>query len=496
MTATALKTPGTVGMGATSGASHGKRLNAAHRPEACILKKARADKLGPLRALSPIALAHLPTRMERMVRLGQHIGLNALWVKRDDCTGLGVGGNKVRKLEFDLAAAIEQGADCIVCGGVVQSNTARQVAAACAKIGLECHLGMMRGRLAHTETGYEETGNILLNRLFGAIIHDIPWDEDRNRRLHEIAEQLKGSGRRPYLVPYGASDALGALGYVLAAEEIICERPDVKWIVHASGSAGTQAGLIAGLLALGHGAHVIGIDVDAQPERVRRDVCRVGREAAKLLGVEDRWRDEAVEVAGDWSAGAYGVADATTEEAIRLTARMEALALDPVYAGKGMAAFTMTIPWFGFTRAEFRVFLPIPRRWPDFPSSIADFCFARTEAHIGSSASDRVLVKRCWCQPRGAAGNWWYGEAWSKVPLTPFRKSPRPKIITAVAARLTSGGRYVQDCPQYYLFHVGHRTYCWGCPGRHHDESSRHGAWRRRQRCRGKSRPQFHAGHA
>ncbi len=275
--------------------------------------------------------------MEPMRRLGAALGLSSLWVKRDDCTGLGVGGNKVRKLEFDLAAALAQDADCIVCGGVVQSNTARQVAAACAKLELECHLGIMRGRLAKTEAGYENTGNILLDRLFGAVIHDIPWDEDRNWRLHEIVAQLKGEGRRPYLVPYGASDALGAMGYVLAAEEIVRDRPDVRWIVHGSGSAGTQAGLIAGLLALGHSAQVIGIDVDAQPDRVRTDVCRVGRAAAALLGIEDHWQDGYVEVAGEWSAGAYGVADESTEAAIRLAARTEALALDPVYAGKGMA---------------------------------------------------------------------------------------------------------------------------------------------------------------
>lgn len=127
------------------------------------------------------------------------------------------------------------------------------------------------------------------------------------------------------------------MGYVLAAEEIVRDCPDVGWIVHASGSAGTQAGMLAGLLALGHPARVIGVDVDAQPERVRADVCRVGRETASLLGIAERWRDERVDLAAEWSAGAYGVADETTEEAILMAARTEALALDPVYAGKGMA---------------------------------------------------------------------------------------------------------------------------------------------------------------
>ena len=288
-------------------------------------------------ALPRLCFAHLPTPLERMPRLGAALGLSSLWVKRDDCTGLGIGGNKIRKLEFCLAAAQAENADCIVCGGVVQSNTARQVAAACAKLGIECHLGIMRGRLSITEPTYETSGNILLDRLYGAVIHDIPWDEDRNRRLREIVHDLKAQGRRPYLVPYGASDACGAMGYVLAAQEIIGARPDTAYIVHASGSAGTQAGLLGGLLALDHPGRVIGIDVDAQPERVAADVSCVGRETAALLGLEHRWNDDRIEVASAFSAGAYGIADATTEEAIRLAARTEALALDPVYAGKGMA---------------------------------------------------------------------------------------------------------------------------------------------------------------
>ncbi|HYZ24280.1 MAG TPA: D-cysteine desulfhydrase family protein [Rhodopila sp.] len=295
------------------------------------------DPLAAVRTLPRLRIAQLPTILEPMARLGAALGVAALHVKRDDCTGLGLGGNKVRKLEFNLAAARDAGADVIVCGGVVQSNTARQVAAACAKLGLECHLGIMHGRVAITEPGYEDTGNILLDRLYGAVIHDISWDEDRNRRLGAIADELAAAGRRVYFVPYGASDALGAMGYVLAAEEIVRDLPEVAWIVHASGSAGTQAGLLAGLLAMGHKARVIGVDVDAQAARVHADVCRVGREATRLLGCGAAWDDAVVEIAGNWSGPTYGVADAATEEAVRLAAQLEGLALDPVYSGKGMA---------------------------------------------------------------------------------------------------------------------------------------------------------------
>ena len=127
------------------------------------------------------------------------------------------------------------------------------------------------------------------------------------------------------------------MGYALAAEEIVTQCPEVAWIVHASGSAGTQAGLLAGLLALGHPARVIGVDVDAQAARVATDVRAVGRAAAGLLGVASGWDDACVEVAADWCGPGYGVPDATTDEAIRLAARLEGFALDPVYAGKGMA---------------------------------------------------------------------------------------------------------------------------------------------------------------
>ena len=294
-----------------------------------------------LAAIPRVSLAHLPTPLEEMPRLAAHLGGPRLFVKRDDCTGLGLGGNKIRKLEYDLAAALAAGADCVVCGGVVQSNVARQVAAACAKLGLECHLGIMHGRVPGTEPGYDATGNILLDRLFGAVIHDIPWNEDRNARLRAIETELRAAGRRPYFVPYGASDALGAMGYAHMVIELLeqCSAQSIApaGLVHASGSAGTQAGIVAMLAALDHPLRCIGIDVDAQPERVARDVKRVGREAAILLGAEASWDDERVEVAAGYAGPAYGVPDQGTLEAIGLAARLEALALDPVYAGKGMA---------------------------------------------------------------------------------------------------------------------------------------------------------------
>src|SRR5215472_988416 len=167
-----------------------------------------------------LGLAHLPTPFEPMPRLSAHLGGPRLWVKRDDCTGLGLGGNKLRKLDYVLKKALTEGCDTLVSGGVVQSNSQRQVAAAAAKLGLACHLAVYHGRLAPPSAYYGKTGNALLNRLFGATLHDVPWDGDRNGAIRALAERLSSEGRKPFVVPYGVSDALGAVGYASTVAEI------------------------------------------------------------------------------------------------------------------------------------------------------------------------------------------------------------------------------------------------------------------------------------
>src|SRR5690348_17328180 len=173
-----------------------------------------------LKQYGRLGLAHLPTPLEPMKRLSEHLGGPRLWVKRDDCTGVGLGGNKLRKLDYVLKQALEQGADTLVSGGVVQSNSQRQVAAAAAKLGLACHLAVYHGRLAPPSAEYDKTGNALLNRLFGATLHDVPWDGDRNGAIRALADRLRSEGRRPFVVPYGVSDALGAVGYASTVVEI------------------------------------------------------------------------------------------------------------------------------------------------------------------------------------------------------------------------------------------------------------------------------------
>ena len=170
-----------------------------------------------------LGLAHLPTPLEPMKRLAEHLGGPRLWVKREDATGVGFGGNKLRKLDYVLHEAMASGADTLVSGGVVQSNSQRQVAAAAAKLGLQCHLAVYHGRLSPPTPEYEVSGNAFLNRLFGAHLHDVPWTGDRNSAIEALVDRLRREGRRPYFVPYGVSNALGAVGYASTIAEIAAQ---------------------------------------------------------------------------------------------------------------------------------------------------------------------------------------------------------------------------------------------------------------------------------
>ena len=285
---------------------------------------------GLLERFGRLGLAQLPTPLEPMARLGTHLGGPRLWGKREDCAGLGFGGNKLRKLDYVLKDALDKGCDTLVSGGVVQSNSQRQVAAAAAKLGLACHLAVYHGRLAPPSPEYAHTGNALLNKLYGAVLHDVPWDGDRNGAIRALADRLSDDGRKPYVVPYGVSDALGAAGYASTAEEIAASGLRPAAIVHCSGSGGTQAGLVVGAAACLPNTRIVGIDIDAEPERVRADVLTYGHAAAELLGQPF---DEAnVEVVAGHAGPAYGVPHAATVEAIGLAARLEALILDPVYS--------------------------------------------------------------------------------------------------------------------------------------------------------------------
>jgi L-cysteate sulfo-lyase len=292
-----------------------------------------------------LGLAHLNTPLEPLKRLSAHLGGPRLWVKREDATGLGFGGNKLRKLDYVLHEAMASGADTLVSGGVVQSNSQRQVAAAAAKLGLECHLAVFHGRLTPPTPEYGASGNAFLNRLFGAHLHDVPWTGDRNTAIRDLGLELEQKGRRPFIVPYGVSNVLGATAYATTVAEIGHQASDLGFrpaaIVHSSGSAGTQSGLIVGAAACMPQTQIVGIDVDAEPERVTADVTHLARETAKRLGVAVE--DLQIEVVAGHAGPAYGVPHAATIEAIKLAGRLEALPVDPVYSGKGLAGLIALI---------------------------------------------------------------------------------------------------------------------------------------------------------
>lgn len=310
-----------------------------------------------LSRLPRLGLARLPTPLEPLPRLSAHLGGPELWIKREDATGLGLtGGNKLRKLDVLLAEALATGADVLVSGGVVQSNSQRQVAAAAARRGLDCHLVVFQGRTPTMGRESALGGNALLNRVFGAVLHETPWDGDRASALQALAERLKSEGRRPYVVPYGASNALGAAAYATAALEIAGQMEAAPTaVLHASGSGGTQAGLVVGAMACLPGTRIVGVDIDAEAERVRADVAALAHGAGALLEVEvDEGR---IEVVAGHAGPAYGVPHAATLDAIALAGRLEGLVLDPVYSGKALAGLIALIRARRWRRGDRVVFL-------------------------------------------------------------------------------------------------------------------------------------------
>jgi L-cysteate sulfo-lyase len=319
-------------------------------------QKSLAERLA---AFPRLGLATLPTPLEPMRRLTEHLGGPRLWVKREDATGLGFGGNKLRKLDYVLHAALSEGADTIVSGGVVQSNSQRQVAAAAAKLGLSCHLAVYHGRLAPPTQDYETSGNAFFNRLFGAHLHDVPWTGDRNAAIRMLVGELEAQGRKPYFVPYGVSNALGAIGYATTISEIDAQAALLGFtpsaIVHCTGSAGTQAGLVVGASVAMPDTRIVGIDIDAEPARVQADVIALAREASDLLDIP--FDQAAIEVVAGHAGPAYGLPHDATIEAIRLAGRLEALVLDPVYSGKGLAGLIALIRGGRWQRDEDVIFL-------------------------------------------------------------------------------------------------------------------------------------------
>src|ERR1700761_5937 len=289
-----------------------------------------------------ISLAHLPTPLEYLPNLSKALNGPEIWIKRDDCTGMSSGGNKTRKLEFLMADARAQGADVVLTQGATQSNHARQTAACAAKMGLACHL-LLEDRTGKTDHDYTQSGNVLLDQLHGASVERCAANPDMNGELAKVAERLKSEGRKPYLIPGGGSNPTGALGYVNAAMELIGQANDlglrIDHVVHATGSAGTQAGLIAGLAGIRSGVPLLGIGVRAPRERPGGNMFKLACATAEMCGISGAVRREDVAANCDYVGKGYGFSTPGSLDAIQMLARLEGSLLDPVYTGNGMAGF-------------------------------------------------------------------------------------------------------------------------------------------------------------
>jgi L-cysteate sulfo-lyase len=291
-------------------------------------------------AIPHTPLAHLPTPLEPLKRLSAELGGPRIWVKRDDATGLAMGGNKARKLEYLMADAAAQGADVVLTTGATQSNHCRQTAAAAARLGVDCEL-LVEHRFPDWPEAYNEGGNLQLDRLLGATVIDLELGAGRTQAMEDRAAELRAEGRTPYVIALGGSSVIGAMGYRTAAVEILRQADDMgvelREIVHATASGGTQAGLVAGLAIRRSDVPVLGISAGAPASYLAPVVRDLAEGVIARIGIDREIGADAVVVDDDYVGEEYGIPTAEMHEAVTLCARLEGLLLDPVYSGKAMA---------------------------------------------------------------------------------------------------------------------------------------------------------------
>jgi L-cysteate sulfo-lyase len=287
-----------------------------------------------------VTLAHLPTPLEHLPRLSRYLGGPEIYVKRDDCTGLATGGNKTRKLEFSMADALQKGADTIVTVGAMQSNHVRQTAAAAAKLGLACEV-LLEHRVSDPSEAYATSGNVLLDKLFAANLREYPGGADFDTEMNNVADEIRASGGNPYIIPGGASNKIGALGYVNCAIELLGQIEeqglDIGHMITATGSAGTQGGLIVGLKAMQSDIPLLGIGVNIPREAQEEKVYKLACETADYVGKSGCVARDDIVANCDYVGDGYGVPTQSMNEAVLMLARREGLLFDPVYSGKGLA---------------------------------------------------------------------------------------------------------------------------------------------------------------
>ena len=307
-----------------------------------------------------VSLAHLPTPLELMPRLSEHLGGPDIYVKRDDCTGLATGGNKTRKLEFSMGEALAQGADTVVTVGAVQSNHVRQTAAAACKLGLACEV-LLEHRVEDPSETYATSGNVFLDRVFGANLREYPGGTNFDTEMAVVADEVRANGGSPYIVPGGASNTVGALGYVGCGiemlEQFAEQNLDIDHLVTATGSAGTHAGLAVGLRGSGSDLPILGFGVNAPQDVQEERVYKLSLETADLVGAPGCVSREDIIADCNYIGPGYGEPTDSMNEAILMLARFEGLLFDPVYSGKALAGMIDYVRQGRFTKGQKIVFL-------------------------------------------------------------------------------------------------------------------------------------------
>ena len=304
-----------------------------------------------------IKLGHFPTPIEHLKNVSQHLDGPNIFIKRDDCTGLATGGNKTRKLEFLIPDAIKNKAELIVTVGAIQSNHARQTAAACSLKGLKC-LIILEQRLKNPPDAYMNSGNVFLNKLLGAEVMLCPKDQDILEYSTKVVEDIKSKGTNVYFIPGGGSNSIGALGYVECFNEILKENNKYNFthIVHATGSSGTQAGLLAGKKYFQSQLQIIGISVRYEKKIQEEKVYNEAKKICEKLKCDVLDRSEVVAY-DDYIGSGYGEPTDGMIEATNLLAKKEAILLDPVYSGKGFAGLIGLIRQKKFTKKDNILFI-------------------------------------------------------------------------------------------------------------------------------------------
>jgi len=284
-----------------------------------------------------ISLGHFPTPIEPLENLSKNLNGPKIYIKRDDCTGLATGGNKTRKLEFLMPDALKNHADLVVTVGAVQSNHTRQTAAACAKLGLKC-LIVLEQRVENAPESYMKSGNVFLDKIFGAEVIICPKGKDVREHAEGIMLERKNNGEKPYYIPVGGSNRIGQLGYIECMREIIEYDKDNAFthIVLASGSGGTNSGIISGKTFYKSAINIIGISVKDNRHDQEEKIFKMAQEGCKYIQCDEPKREDIL-VYDDYVGKGYGVPTEGMTNAVNLMATKEAILLDPVYSGKGFA---------------------------------------------------------------------------------------------------------------------------------------------------------------